>query len=93
MEWKLELVPIPVSNVDYAKAFYTEKIGFHEDLDHSTGDTFRVVQLTPPRVGVLDRDRNGDRRYVAWLRPGPPPGRPGHRRGVRAAPGTGGRGK
>ena len=48
MEWKLELVPIPVSDVDRAKAFYTEKIGFEEDLDHSTGEEFRVVQLTPP---------------------------------------------
>ena len=48
MEWKLELVPIPVSDVDRAKAFYTEKKGFDEDLDHSTGDEFRVVQLTPP---------------------------------------------
>jgi catechol 2,3-dioxygenase-like lactoylglutathione lyase family enzyme len=48
MEWKLELVPIPVSDVDRAKAFYTEKMGFKEDLDHSTGERFRVVQLTPP---------------------------------------------
>jgi len=48
MEWKLELVPIPVSDVDRAKAFYTEKVGFDEDLDHRGGDEFRVVQLTPP---------------------------------------------
>ena len=48
MEWKLELVPIPVSDVDRAKTFYTEKVGFEEDLDHSTGEEFRVVQLTPP---------------------------------------------
>jgi catechol 2,3-dioxygenase-like lactoylglutathione lyase family enzyme len=48
MEWKLELVPIPVSDVDRAKVFYTEKMGFEEDLDHSTGEAFRVVQLTPP---------------------------------------------
>ncbi len=48
MEWKLELVPIPVSDVDRAKAFYTEKAGFDEDLDHRGGDEFRVVQLTPP---------------------------------------------
>ena len=48
MEWKLELVPIPVSDVDRSKAFYTEKMGFKEDLDHSTGERFRVVQLTPP---------------------------------------------
>ena len=48
MEWKLELVPIPVSDVDRAKAFYTEKVGFEEDVDHGTGEGFRVVQLTPP---------------------------------------------
>ena len=48
MDWKLELVPIPVSDVDRAKAFYAEKAGFNEDLDHSAGDDFRVVQLTPP---------------------------------------------
>ncbi len=48
MEWKLELVPIPVSEVDQAKAFYTERVGFDEDLDHRSSDEFRVVQLTPP---------------------------------------------
>ena len=48
MEWKLELVPIPVSDVDRAKVFYTEKVGFIEDLDHRSSDEFRVVQLTPP---------------------------------------------
>lgn len=48
MDWKLELVVVPVSDVDLAKAFYTEKAGFNEDLDHRAGDEFRVVQLTPP---------------------------------------------
>ena len=47
MDWKLELVVIPVSDVDRAKAFYTEGVGFDEDLDHTSGDEFRVVQLTP----------------------------------------------
>ena len=47
MEWKLELVPIPVSDVDRAKAFYTEKVGFNEDHDVRVGDAMRVVQLTP----------------------------------------------
>ena len=51
MECKLELVPIPVFDVDRAKAFYTQKMGFEEDLDHSTGEEFRVVQLTPPGSG------------------------------------------
>ena len=48
MEWKLELVPIPVSDVDRAKAFYTEKAGFDEDHDVRPTDGMRVVQLTPP---------------------------------------------
>ncbi len=48
MDWKLELVVLPVSNVDRAKTFYTEALGFALDVDHSAGDMFRVVQLTPP---------------------------------------------
>ena len=48
MDWKLELVVVPVADVDRAKAFYTEKAGFNLDVDHRAGDRFRVVQLTPP---------------------------------------------
>ena len=48
MEWKLELVAIPVSDVDRAKAFYTEKVGFNSDHDHTVSDEVRFVQLTPP---------------------------------------------
>ena len=48
MDWKLELVLVPVSDVDRAKAFYTDKAGFNLDVDHRAGDDFRVVQLTPP---------------------------------------------
>lgn len=48
MDWKLEVIVIPVSDVDRAKAFYTEKAGFHMDVDHSAGEDFRIVQLTPP---------------------------------------------
>jgi predicted enzyme related to lactoylglutathione lyase len=48
MDWKLELVPIPVSDVDAAKQFYMEKMGFTLDHDVSPGPHFRVVQLTPP---------------------------------------------
>ena len=48
MDWKLEVVVIPVSDVDRAKAFYTERAGFVLDVDHRDGDTFRVVQVTPP---------------------------------------------
>jgi catechol 2,3-dioxygenase-like lactoylglutathione lyase family enzyme len=45
---KLELVLLPVSDVDRAKAFYTEKLGFHLDVDHQPNEAFRVVQVTPP---------------------------------------------
>jgi len=68
MDWKLELVPIPVADVDRAKAFYAEKVGFNVDLDvnadtdHKVSDERRVVQLTPPGsacsiafgIGVVD---------------------------------------
>ena len=47
MDWKLELVAIPVSDVDRAKAFYTEKIGFNADHDHRVNAELRFVQLTP----------------------------------------------
>ena len=48
MDWKLELVVVPVSDVDCAKTFYTENAGFDLDVDHRAGEDFRVVQLTPP---------------------------------------------
>ncbi|HEY3629593.1 MAG TPA: VOC family protein [Jatrophihabitantaceae bacterium] len=48
MDLKLELVLIPVTDVDRAKAFYADKLGCTVDVDHSAGDAFRVVQLTPP---------------------------------------------
>lgn len=48
MDWKLELVTIPVSDVDRAKAFYVEKAGFVADHDHEVTDELRFVQLTPP---------------------------------------------
>jgi catechol 2,3-dioxygenase-like lactoylglutathione lyase family enzyme len=48
MDWKLELVAIPVSDVDRAKSFYADKAGFHADQDHTMSDDFRFVQLTPP---------------------------------------------
>ncbi|HYY80399.1 MAG TPA: glyoxalase superfamily protein [Actinomycetes bacterium] len=48
MDWKLELVAVPVSDVDRAKAFYTEKAGFNADHDHQVSDELRFVQLTPP---------------------------------------------
>ena len=51
MDWKLEVVPIPVSDVDRAKAFYTEQAGFNADHDHAVSDEIRFVQLTPPGSG------------------------------------------
>ena len=48
MDWKLELVAVPVSDVDRAKAFYTEQVGFNADHDHQVSDEMRFVQLTPP---------------------------------------------
>jgi catechol 2,3-dioxygenase-like lactoylglutathione lyase family enzyme len=48
MDWKLELVAVPVTDVDRAKAFYTDKVGFVADHDHRVSDDMRFVQLTPP---------------------------------------------
>ena len=48
MDYRLELVTVPVSDIDRAKAFYTEKAGFNADHDHRVSDEVRFVQLTPP---------------------------------------------
>lgn len=48
MDWKIELVMIPVTDVDRAKAFYTEKVGFNADHDQTVSEEIRFVQLTPP---------------------------------------------
>ncbi len=48
MDWKLELVLLPVADVDRAKTFYIDKAGFNLDVDHRASDDFRVIQLTPP---------------------------------------------
>jgi predicted enzyme related to lactoylglutathione lyase len=48
MDMKIELIPIPVTDVDRAKAFYVEKIGFNADHDHKVNENLRFVQLTPP---------------------------------------------
>jgi catechol 2,3-dioxygenase-like lactoylglutathione lyase family enzyme len=48
MDWKLEVVVVPVADVDRAKRFYSEQVGFVVDVDHRAGEQFRVVQLTPP---------------------------------------------
>ncbi len=51
MDFKLELISVPVSDVDRAKAFYTEKVGFNADHDHRVNEEIRFVQLTPPGSG------------------------------------------
>lgn len=62
MDLKLEAVPLPVADVDRAKAFYSDQLGFAVDVDHTAGPQFRVVQLTPPSsacsimfgIGIVD---------------------------------------
>jgi len=51
MDMKLELVGVPVTDVDRAKAFYVDQVGFNADHDHVVSDTLRFVQLTPPGSG------------------------------------------
>jgi len=48
MKMKLELVPVPVADIDRAKAFYVEQVGFHADVDVRPNESVRIVQLTPP---------------------------------------------
>lgn len=64
MDWKLELIVVPVSDIDRAKAFYLDNVGFKLDVDHSAGEDFRVVQLTPP----------GSACSIALMRNGSAPG-------------------
>ena len=68
MEWRFELVFVPVSDVDRAKAFYRDQVGFNEDFDSQFGEDVRMVQLTPPGSGSS----------IALLS-GMTPGRPGSR--------------
>ena len=51
MEMRLEVVPVPVADLDRAKAFYADQVGFNVDFDTKISDTFRFVQLTPPGSG------------------------------------------
>ena len=62
MDWNLEVVPIPVTDIDRAKRFYSEQLGFDVDLDTRISDDVRLVQLTPPGSGCsihLTRGREG----------------------------------
>ena len=47
-DWRIELITIPVTDVERAKAFYVDQVGFHADHDHQVSETLRFVQLTPP---------------------------------------------
>src|SRR5438552_19155169 len=51
MEWRLELIQVPVSDVTRAKTVYTDQVGFNADHDHQVSDELRFVQLTPPGSG------------------------------------------
>ena len=51
MDWKIEVIVVPVSDVERAKAFYTDGLGFHLDVDHAMSESFRIVQMTPPGSG------------------------------------------
>ena len=48
IDWKLELIQVPVSDIDRAKAFYVDQVGFNDDHDHQFNEEIRFVQLTPP---------------------------------------------
>ncbi|MFB8028936.1 MULTISPECIES: VOC family protein [unclassified Streptomyces] len=62
MNWTLEVIPVPVTDMDRAKAFYTEKAGFRLDLDDEVAPGMRIIQLTPP----------GSRCSIAMLQGMPP---------------------
>jgi catechol 2,3-dioxygenase-like lactoylglutathione lyase family enzyme len=62
MHWNLEVVPVSVADVDRAKAFYDEQVGFHLDLDHRVSDDLRIVQLTPPGSASSIQLKVGDSR-------------------------------
>lgn len=62
MNWTLEVIPVPVTDMDRAKAFYTEKAGFRLDLDDEVAPGVRIIQMTPP----------GSRCSIAMLQGMPP---------------------
>jgi catechol 2,3-dioxygenase-like lactoylglutathione lyase family enzyme len=73
MNWTLEVVVVPVSDVDRAKSFYEDKLGFKLDVDRRVSDTMRVVQLTPPGSGCS----------IALLAGGPFTSAPGSLKGLQ----------
>ena len=80
VDLKLEIVVIPVSDVERAKQFYA-KLGWRLDADFAGPDDYRVIQFTPPgsNASVIDHLRQERNRCRARLRAGPVPGRVGHR--------------
>ena len=89
MDWKLELVIIPVSDVDRAKAFYTDKVGFNVDHDHRVSDEVRFVQLTPPGSACSIAIGRGSMEDGARLGEGHAGGRRRRRGGARRARSSG----
>ncbi len=73
MDWKLEVVVVPVTDVDRAKEFYVDKLGFHLDVDTRPTETMRVVQMTPPgsacsvTIGPMMMDADAPRGPAASL--------------------------
>ena len=90
MDWKLELVAIPVSDVDRAKEFYVDKAGFVADVDIEVGDGMRFVQLTPPGSACSIAIGRGVTDALARLRARDADGRLGHscRAGSARCPGS-----
>ena len=76
MDWKIELVAIPVTDVDRAKAFYVDQVGFHADHDHQVNEALRFVQLTPPGsawsivmgTGITDMAAGSQKGSRSWSR-------------------------
>jgi catechol 2,3-dioxygenase-like lactoylglutathione lyase family enzyme len=74
VDFKLEVIVLPVADIDRAMAFYTDKLGFNLDVDHRAGDSFRVVQLTPRGSACSISMVHGN--------PSPPPSAPGSVQGL-----------
>jgi predicted enzyme related to lactoylglutathione lyase len=59
MDWKIELIPVPITDIERAKAFYHDQCGWNVDLDHQMNEATRLVQLTPPGSGCSIMLGNG----------------------------------
>ena len=89
VEYKLEVVVVPVSDVDRSKAFYSEQVGFVVDVDYQPNEEFRVVQLTPPGSGCSITIGKGLGGLDSWLAQGSPAVRRRHRGGASRPHGKG----